>query len=109
MKYGIIFWGNSSNGKKLFTLKKKIVSLMACAKPRISCRSLFKRLEMLGLQCEYIFLLMNFIVNNKNIFKLILLYTVSTQEITISFIEQLQKSLVSRRVHIMQGSKFSTV
>jgi hypothetical protein len=65
MKYGIIFWGNSSNSKKIFTLQKKIVRLMAGAKPRNSCRSLFKRLEILTLPCEYIFSLLLFIVNNQ--------------------------------------------
>jgi hypothetical protein len=34
MKYGIIFWGNASYSKKIFTLQKKIVRLMAGAKPR---------------------------------------------------------------------------
>jgi hypothetical protein len=63
MKYGIIFWGNSSNSKKIFTLQKKIVRLMAGVKPRNSCRSLFKRLEILTLPCEYIFSLLLFIVN----------------------------------------------
>ena len=42
IKYGIIFWGNSSNSRKIFTLQKKIVKIMASAQPRISCRSLFK-------------------------------------------------------------------
>jgi hypothetical protein len=65
MKYGIVFWGNSLNSKKIFTLKKKIVRLMAGVKPRNSCRSLFKRLEILALPCEYIFSLMNFTVNNQ--------------------------------------------
>jgi hypothetical protein len=37
---------------------------MAGANPRNLCRSLFKKLEILSLSCEYIFLLMNFIINN---------------------------------------------
>jgi hypothetical protein len=36
---------------------------------RNSCRSLFKRLEILALPCEYIFSLMNFIVNNQGHFQ----------------------------------------
>jgi hypothetical protein len=42
----------SPNNKKIFTLQKKIVRLMAGVKPRNSCRSLFKRLEILALPCE---------------------------------------------------------
>jgi hypothetical protein len=45
IKYGIIFWGNSSNGGKTFTLQKKIIRLMADAQPRTSCISLFKQLR----------------------------------------------------------------
>ena len=45
IKCGIIFWGNSSNSGKIFTLQKKIISIMAHAQHRISYRSLFKQLE----------------------------------------------------------------
>jgi hypothetical protein len=38
---------------------------MAGVKPRNSCRSLFKRLEILTLPCEYIFSLLLFIVKKK--------------------------------------------
>jgi hypothetical protein len=48
MKCGIIFGGNSLNSKKIFTLQKKIVRLMADVKPRYSCGSLFKRLQILA-------------------------------------------------------------
>jgi hypothetical protein len=65
MKYGIIFWGNSSNSKMILTLQKQIIRLMADVKPRNSCSSLFKSLEILTLSCEYIFSLLLFTVNNK--------------------------------------------
>jgi hypothetical protein len=39
MKYGIIFCGNSSNSKKIFTSQKKTERLIAGVKPRNSCRS----------------------------------------------------------------------
>jgi hypothetical protein len=42
---------------------------MAGMKPRNSCRGLFKRLEILALTCEYIFSLMNFIVNEEQQFQ----------------------------------------
>jgi hypothetical protein len=64
MKYGIILGGNSLNSKKIFTLQKKIVRLMAGVKPRNSCRSLFNRLHI-----EYIFSLMSFNVNNQEHFQ----------------------------------------
>jgi hypothetical protein len=48
MKYGIIFWGNSS--KRVFTLQKKTVRITVGAKPQPLV--------------EYIFSLLNFIINN---------------------------------------------
>jgi hypothetical protein len=38
---------------------------MVGAHPRTSCRSLFKKLEILPVPCQYIFSLMNFLVDNK--------------------------------------------
>jgi hypothetical protein len=70
MKYGIIFLGNSSNSKKIFTLQKKIGKLMAGVKPINSCRSVFKKLKILALPCQYIFSLMNFTVNNQEHFQI---------------------------------------
>jgi hypothetical protein len=65
MKYGIIFWGNSPNSKMIFTFLKKTVRIVAGVKSRTSCRNLFMRVEILLLPCEYIFTLMNFVVNNQ--------------------------------------------
>jgi hypothetical protein len=42
---------------------------MAGVKPRNSCSSLFKTLEILALPCKYIFSLINFIVNNQEHFQ----------------------------------------
>jgi hypothetical protein len=69
MKYGIIFWGYTSDSKKILTLQKKLLRLMAGVKVGNSCKNLYKRLEILTLPCEYIFSLMNFTVNNQEHFK----------------------------------------
>jgi hypothetical protein len=42
---------------------------MAAVKPRNSCKSLFKRSDILTLLDEYVFSLMNFIVNNQEHFE----------------------------------------
>jgi hypothetical protein len=42
---------------------------MAGTCPRTPCRSLFKKLETLPVPCQYIFSLMNFLVNNQEIFQ----------------------------------------
>jgi lipoprotein signal peptidase len=54
MNYGIIFGGNSSSSKNVFTLQKNVIRIIAGVKPRNSCRNLFKRLEILPLPCEYV-------------------------------------------------------
>jgi hypothetical protein len=80
IKYGIIFWSNLSDSKKVLTLQKKFVRIMMGVKPRNSCRDLFKRLEILTLPCEYIFSLLNFITNNEEHFQNIAnVYSVNTK------------------------------
>jgi hypothetical protein len=64
-----MFWGNSPNSKMIFTLQKRTVRIIASVKSRNSCRNLFKRLDTLPLPCEYIFTLMNFVVNNQEYFQ----------------------------------------
>jgi hypothetical protein len=41
--YGIILGENSPYSKKIFTIQKRIVSIMVGAHPRTSCRRLFKK------------------------------------------------------------------
>jgi hypothetical protein len=79
MKYEIIFWGNSSDSKKVFTLEKKIVSIMVALKPQHSCRGLFKRLQILPVPCEYIFSLLKFIINNLEHFHSSAVHSVNTR------------------------------
>jgi hypothetical protein len=63
-KYGIIFWGNSSDNKKVFTLQKKSLRTVVGAKPQTPCSDLFKKLQIVPLPCKYIFSLLSFIINN---------------------------------------------
>jgi hypothetical protein len=67
MKYGKFFHGNSSNSKMIFSLQKRTVRIIAGVKSRNSRRKLFISLEFLPLPCEYIFILMNFFVNNQEL------------------------------------------
>jgi hypothetical protein len=47
IKYRIVFWGNSSNSRKIFTLEKKTIRIMVGAHPKPPGRSLFKKLDIL--------------------------------------------------------------
>jgi hypothetical protein len=53
----------------IFILHKRIVTIIASVKSRTPCRNLFMSLEILPLPCEYIFTLMNFILNNQEHFQ----------------------------------------
>jgi hypothetical protein len=64
MKYGIIFSGNLSGSKKIFTLQKKFVRIVVGTKPQTPCTDPFKKLQILLLPCEYIFSLLNFVIHN---------------------------------------------
>jgi hypothetical protein len=69
IKYRIIFWGNPSSSRKVFTLQKQIIRNMVGAHSRTPCRSLFKKLEILPVPCQYIISLMNFFVSNQEHFQ----------------------------------------
>ena len=63
-----ISWGNSSNSGKILPLQKKIFRIMASAQFRSPCRSLFKELEILPVLWQYALSLLNFIINNQEMF-----------------------------------------
>ena len=42
MEYGIIFWGDSVESKRIFQKQKRIIRVMAVSTSKISCRTLFK-------------------------------------------------------------------
>jgi hypothetical protein len=64
-----------------YLLHKRIgFTIIVGAKPRTSCRSLFKKLEILPLSYQYIFSLMNFFGNNQEYFKTNLsVHTINTR------------------------------
>jgi hypothetical protein len=47
IKYGTIFWGNSSSSAKIFTLQKKIIRIFVDAQPRTSSSGLLNSLSIL--------------------------------------------------------------
>lgn len=69
LSYGIIFWGSSKYSENIFKIQKRIIRIIMNVGSRTSCRSLFKQLGILPLQSQYIFSLMMFVVNNKELFE----------------------------------------
>ena len=68
MTYGIIFWGNSPHSTNIFKIQKRIIRIMTKSRSRDSCRQLFKRLENLPLQSQYILSVLLFVVKNKDLY-----------------------------------------
>jgi hypothetical protein len=108
-KYGIILGGNSSHSKRIFTLQKKIVRIMAGTKPRNLCRSLFKKLEIFLFLLNIYFHQWTSSLITQNFFRQIQLYTMLTHGIRTIFIDQLPAFHVFRKVLTLLASKSSTV
>jgi hypothetical protein len=68
MSYNLIFWGNSTNSKRVFKLQKQAIRIIMGAKNRDSCRGFFKQLKILPLYAQYIYCLLTFVVNNWKLF-----------------------------------------
>jgi len=66
--YGLIFWGNSPHSTDIFKIQKRIIWIMTKSRSRDSCRHLFKRLEILPLQPQYILSVLLFMVKNKDLY-----------------------------------------
>jgi len=50
-EYGITFWGNSTRAHQVFKLQKRVVRVMCAVGQRSSCRSLFRKLNILPTAC----------------------------------------------------------
>jgi hypothetical protein len=60
--------GNHTDSIRVFRLQKKVVRIMTGAKSRVSCKPLFKTLEILTLPSQYILSLMTFLAHNLEYF-----------------------------------------
>jgi hypothetical protein len=68
ISYGIIFGGSSTRAHKVFIMRKRIIRIVTNTKPRESCRKIFKMMGIMTLYSQYIYSLLLFIINNKNLF-----------------------------------------
>jgi hypothetical protein len=97
MKYRIILGGNSADSK--------IVRMGF--KSHNFCRDLFKRLQILTFPCEYIYSLIKFIRNNKELFQMnVSVHSVNTRH-KYCLHKPLPTSHDFKKALIMLGSKLS--
>jgi hypothetical protein len=86
MSYGIIFWGNSAHSNNIFKLQKRIVRIVTNSGNRVSCRHLFRKLDILPFYSQYLLSLLVFVIDNISLFKKIQSYMKLTPEILTIFI-----------------------
>ena len=65
ISYGIIFWVNLSHSEQIFRNQKKIIRIIMNSSKNASCWQLFKELNILPVQSQYIFSLLLFVTKNK--------------------------------------------
>ena len=68
VSYGLIFWGNSTHSKCVFKLQKRAIRIIMGARNNNLCREFFKLLKILPSSAQYIYSLLMFVVNNRNLF-----------------------------------------
>jgi hypothetical protein len=68
LRYGIIFWGNSTNKKNVFIAQKKCIRAICSIKKTDSCKPYFKELKILTLASLYIYEVAVFVKSNPNMF-----------------------------------------
>jgi len=62
--YSIIFWGDSPDSYNIFKLQKSAIRIIMNAGNRVSCRELFKKLNILPLYSQYVLSLLLFVDKN---------------------------------------------
>jgi hypothetical protein len=70
ISYGIIFWGQSSEASKIFIMQKKILRIIYNLNPRDTCRNTFTQNHIMIFYSYYIYSLILFALNNKELFDL---------------------------------------
>ena len=68
ISYGIIFWGNSHLSDSIFKIQKRIIRVITNSGRRVSCRNLYKRLQIFSFPSQYIFSLLVSVNKNRSCF-----------------------------------------
>jgi hypothetical protein len=68
LSYGIIFGGNAPYNESIFKIQKRIIRVITSSGRLVSGRGLFKKLQILPLQSQYIFTLLHSVAKKRNYF-----------------------------------------
>jgi hypothetical protein len=64
--YGIILGGNAPYKESIFKIQKRIIRVITSSGRLVSCHGLFKKLQKLPLQSQYIFSQLLFVTKKRN-------------------------------------------
>jgi exonuclease III len=70
LRYGVMFWGNSTESSRVFTIQKKVVRIMFKLDYRQSCKPFFQNFKILTLPSLYIYELLCFYKDNQSKFQI---------------------------------------
>jgi hypothetical protein len=101
ISYRIIIWGNSSHSEKIFKIQKSIIRIIMNSSKNVSCWQLFKDLNILPIQSQYIFLIL-LLLKIKTNFCLTHKYIKSTQVKLLICMYLQQTWQCTKRVFITQ-------
>jgi hypothetical protein len=108
MSYGIIFWGNSAHSINTFKLQKRIVRIITNSGNRVSCRHLFRKLDILPFYSQYLLSLLIFVIDNISLFKTNLeLYEINTRNINNFHLSQQRLTKYRNGVYYMGIKAFN--
>jgi len=100
MSYGLIFWGNSTDSDDIFKIQKRIIRIIANSNKNASCRELFKKLNILPLQSQYIHSILLFITKNKDQFSPNShIHTINTRRINNLYVPAANLTLYQKDVY----------
>jgi hypothetical protein len=100
--YGLPFWGNVVNTNNAFIMQKRIIRVICNANPKMSCRRLFRRLNILPFYSLYIYSLLlvvakntsKFVINNK-------IYAIDTRQNTNLYLPLVSFSKCKKGAYFM--------
>jgi hypothetical protein len=100
MSYGLVFWGNSYHSNTVFKVQKRIIRIMVGIRGRESCREYFRKLKLLPLQSQYIYLLLLFVINNRQHFNINSdIHTINTRKSFDSHYPESHMSVYQKGAH----------
>jgi hypothetical protein len=108
MSYGIIFWGNSAHSINIFKLQKRTVRIITNSGNRVSCRHLFRKVDILPFYSQYLLSLLIFAIDNISLFKTNSeLYEINTRNINNFHFSQPRLALYRNGVYYMGIKSFN--